>query len=191
MERDARRAEIERRAGAAERVLRRRAARMGDGAVAAAPSRERIRTAGFTIIELIVTMALFGVMLAIAMPHAQRSSITLWNANEQLLSDLRRARADALTRGDHFVLEVTGASSYRERRMQLVGNAWLPIDPAVRTRNLPSGVSFTAGVGESFEFNTRGLLVIPDAAGTVQMQDSHTHHSRTVTVWPSGQVVAS
>lgn len=153
--------------------------------------RGRIRTGGFTVLELIVTMSLITILMAVAMPRAPHSSLTLWNSNEQLLGDLRRARADALTRGDHFVLEITGASSYRERRMQLVGLEWLPVDPPIRGRDLPEGITFTAGVGMRFEFNTRGLLVIPDAAGNLQLHDAHSGHNRGITVWPSGQVMAS
>lgn len=159
--------------------------------MAGAARGERIRTRGFTVLELIVTVALMSIMTAIAMPRAPHSSLTLWGANEQLLADLRRSRADALTRGDHFVLEVTGASSYQERRMRLVGTEWLPQDPPVRLRNLPSGITFTAGVGMRFEFNTRGLLVIPDAAGSLQLHDTRSGHNRGVTVWPSGQVMKS
>lgn len=136
-------------------------------------------------------MAMLSIMLAVAMPHAQRSSLTLWGANEQLLADLRRTRADALTRGDHFVLEVTGPDQYVERRMHLVGTEWLPVDPPVRTRTIPDGILFAAGVGERFEFNTRGLLVTPEDAGNLQLHDPHSGHYRSITVWPSGQVVVS
>jgi prepilin-type N-terminal cleavage/methylation domain-containing protein len=183
--------ETGRRDGASRDVLRQRAARVRVGTATVACRRGRIRTAGFTVLELIVTMSVFSILLAVAMPRAQRSSITLWNANEQLLSDLRRTRADALTHGDHFILSVTGPYEYTERRMRLVGAEWLPVDPPVRTRTLPDGLTFSAGVGEKFEFNTRGLLVTPDQAGNLQLQDPQSGHMRGVVVWPSGQVVAS
>jgi hypothetical protein len=38
------------------------------------------------------------------------------------------------------------------------------------------------------EHTTRGLLVTPDAAATIVVEDWTTPHQRTVTVWPSGQV---
>jgi hypothetical protein len=123
------------------------------------------------------------------MPHSPRGAFALWNANAQLLADIRRTRADALIRGDHFRLDVSGPSDYKEYRLRLVGNEWLPQNPPVRSGTLPPGITFTAGVGKQFEFNTRGLLVDPDAAGTVALHDSNSGHTRHMTVWPSGQVI--
>ena len=143
---------------------------------------------GFTLLELMVAVALFSIITAVALPTFGSNPYALWTAQQQLLGDLRMTRSDALTKGDHFRFDVKSASTYEEHRMQLVGTQWLPRDPAVRTGTLPSGVTFTSGVGSQFEFNTRGLMLNPGAATTLTLADSRTGHNRVVTVWPSGQV---
>ena len=48
--------------------------------------------------------------------------------------------------------------------------------------------ALVAGAGSTFEFNTRGMLILPGAATTLVLSDASTGHTRNVTVWPSGQV---
>lgn len=164
---------------------------MSDVNVPLPPGRryESVSLRGFTLLELLVAMAVFGITLGMAMPHSTRDTLALWDANQQLLADLRRTRGDALIQGDHFRLDVSGASEYKEYRMRLVGAEWLPQEPPVRSRTLPTGVTFTAGVGKQLEFNTRGLLVDPNTAGAVELTDSRSGKTRRTTIWPSGQVI--
>jgi hypothetical protein len=68
------------------------------------------------------------------------------------------------------------------------GVAWVKNVEPKRTRTLPEGVVFSAGVGAQFEFNTRGLLVLPYAAQSLRIHDLATSLERQITVWPSGQV---
>lgn len=145
---------------------------------------------GFTLLELLVTLGLLGVVMGIAVPHFSKRSFDLWDAQQQLLGDLRSTRADALTKGDHFRFDVTGVNTYVERRLQLVGAAWVPTAHPIRTRTLPAGATFITGVGNRFEFNTRGLLVDTNQAATLTLSDAETHAQRPVRIWPSGQVTA-
>jgi len=158
----------------------------GMGDAGASPRHRNGR--GLTLLELLVTMAVFGIALGIAVPQTPRGAFVLWGADRQLLADLRETRAGALIKGDHFRFDVTGASTYAEYRMRLQGNVWVVSGPPLRGRTLPSGVIFTAGVGTQLEFNTRGLLVTPGAAASLALSDAHTGHTRQITVWPSGQV---
>ena len=135
-----------------------------------------------------MTLSLVGIIVGIASPRASSNGFDMWQAQAQLIGDLRQTRADALSGGDHFVLEVVNATSYREHRMSWNGTSWVKNVIAKRQRTLPDGVVFSAGVGASFEFNTRGLLVLPDAAQSLRVRDSDTGHERQITVWPSGQV---
>lgn len=155
--------------------------------------RERHKsTRGMSLIEMLVALAIFAVALGIAVPRVQNGAFALWNAEQLVLGDLRYTRAQALTKGDHFVFQVNDDQSYSIHRMELNGAVWEPSNPPVRSRSLPSGVIFTAGfaagVGANFEFNTRGLLVLPGAAQSLRLYDNYTLLTRQITVWPSGQV---
>jgi prepilin-type N-terminal cleavage/methylation domain-containing protein len=162
--------------------------RLSDARSSVRHFRPRGAQRGLTLIECLVTMALVGVVLGIATPTLPRGTYALWGAHQQLLADLRRTRADALTRGDHYRLDVTSANTYAEFRLRLVGTVWVADAEALLNRTLPDGISFTAGIGTTFEFNTRGLLVLPEAAASLELTDTHSEHARAVTVWPSGQV---
>ena len=144
---------------------------------------------GYTIMELMTVVGLTGIILAMAIPNIPRGTYDLWGTQTLFLGDIRAARTLALTKGDHFRLVVTAAGTYDVRRMQLLGAIWIDrVQPPLTSRTLPAHVTFAAGVNNSYEFNTRGLLVNPNAVQSVLLTDSRSGHYRGVTVWPSGQV---
>lgn len=161
---------------------------MIDGAVTAGRAPRYRTERGLTVLELLVAMAVFAIAAAVAIPTMPRGAYALWGANQQLLGDFRLTRSDALTKGDHFRLDVVSGTTYQEYRLAFVGGVWVPSGAPVRMRTLPPGISFVGGVGLVFEFNTRGLLLNPGAAATLTLQDTYSGHTRSVTVWPSGQV---
>jgi hypothetical protein len=147
------------------------------------------RERGISAIELVATIALMGVVAGVAMPSMTRQPYALWNAQATLIGDLRQARAEAITRGDHFRVDITGTNTYTVSRMQLnADGTWTPRVPAWRSRTLPSNVQIVTGSGLGFEFNTRGLMVNPSWAATLVMYDYDKALTRWVTIWPSGQV---
>lgn len=149
------------------------------------------RVRGFTLIELLTTIGLLAVVAGMAIPHMPRGTYDLWTTQVQFLSDMRRARTSALTMGDHYRVVITANNHYEVRRMQLQPDnvTWLdrPGAPLI-SRTFGSSITFTSGVNNAYEFNTRGLLVIPTAVFTISMYDARTLKSRNITVWPSGQV---
>jgi prepilin-type N-terminal cleavage/methylation domain-containing protein len=164
--------------------------RVGDADVTLAPVLRYKDVRGFSVIELMVTVGIFAVALGVAIPLLPNRPYALWAAQQQLLADLRVARSDALTKGDHFRVRITSTSQYAEYRMTLVGANWVENATPLRSRTLPAGVTLgTAAVGNVFEFSTRGLMLNPGAATTLALTDAHTGYLRNVTVWPSGQVV--
>lgn len=144
---------------------------------------------GLSVIELLVAMGLMTIILAIAVPRSPKGAFALFQAHQQVLGDLRLARAHAMTRGDHFQFKVTGGNTYEEYRMKFDGASWIPAAVPVRSAKLPAGVEFdAASVGATFEFDTRGLLTPPDTARTIVLSDTKTGHAENATVWASGQV---
>lgn len=163
---------------------------MGDADASLPPSRAYKRERGMTVIELLVALAIFGVLAGIALPQFRPGAFNLQTAQNQLLADMRRTRDDALTRGDHYRLDIISVSQYAEYHLTVAGGVWTVSGGALFTRNLPTGITLAAAaVGRSFEFNTRGLMLNPGAATTLTITDSPNSHTRSVTVWPSGQVV--
>jgi prepilin-type N-terminal cleavage/methylation domain-containing protein len=143
---------------------------------------------GFTVIELLVAMSLFAVMVGTALAAFPRKPYAVWTAQAELVAELRRARNDALTRGDHFRLVLTDSNNWATYRLTLVGGAWVVSGAPVRSGTWASGAEITTGVGGQFEFTTRGLMLTPGAATTIVVQDVDSGYHRGVTIWPSGQV---
>jgi prepilin-type N-terminal cleavage/methylation domain-containing protein len=143
---------------------------------------------GFTIIELLVVVAIIAIMAGTAYSRLPRNPYSVWIAQNQVLADIRHARDDALTKGDHFRVDITNSTSYVTYRLQLVGGVWVPNGPAIRSGTLQNGIVFTSGIGRQLEFTTRGLMLVPDAACTLTLYHAPSSTYRTITVWPSGQV---
>jgi Tfp pilus assembly protein FimT len=157
------------------------------------PRRSRLfgrRQAGFSTLEMLAAIAVLGVAIRFGVPKlAGGSDLALYQAHEQLVADLRNTRADALIAGDHFQLEITANNKWNEYRMALQNDGkWKASNNATRSRKLPTGLAFTAGIGSQFEFNTRGLLVGANQTATLTLKDSRTNLTQSVSVWPSGQV---
>jgi len=143
---------------------------------------------GFTVIELLVVVAMLAIMAGTAYSRLPLNPYTVWITQNQVLSDIRHARDDALTKGDHFRVDITDSTHYVTYRLQLVGAVWVPNGPAIRSATLQNGIVFTTGIGRQLEFTTRGLMLVPDAATTLTLYHSASSTTRTITIWPSGQV---
>lgn len=169
------------------RTLRQTAWRARDVRVAPRHVR-RHATAGFSLVELIVAFVFFAVMAGTALSVLPRNSHGVWNAQATLVAELRRARNEALTKGDHFRVSITSATTWATHRMTLVGNVWTPGASPIRSGTFPGQTTVTSGVGLSFEFMTRGLMVNPSAAATIVLKDPNSPYQRSVIVYPSGQV---
>ena len=143
---------------------------------------------GFTLVELCVAMGLLAIIVGTALAAFPRTPYAVWTAQAELVAELRRARNDALTKGDHFRVVLTSATTWETHRLNLVGGVWVPTGAPIRQGTLPSGAAMTSGVGGQFEYTTRGLMLAPGAATTIVVEDEDSLLQRSVTVWPSGQV---
>jgi hypothetical protein len=138
--------------------------------------------------ELMITAAIISAAAAMAIPRRD-SVFALRGAHSTFVADMRMTRGTAIAEGVHFRLEIFDSTSYGILRMMEGGGGWVQDgDPEIE-RTLPPHVTFSGGVGDGYEFNTRGLVVEPATQVTVTLVDSSTGQSRTVDLWPSGQVV--
>lgn len=138
--------------------------------------------------ELMVTAAIISVAAAMAIPKRD-SVFALRGAQGTFVADLRMTRGASIAEGVHFRLEIFDATTYGILRMMEAGGGWVQDGDPETERTLPPHVTFSGGVGDGYEFNTRGLVIEPTTQVTVTLVDSSTGQSRTVDLWPSGQVV--
>jgi prepilin-type N-terminal cleavage/methylation domain-containing protein len=153
-------------------------------------ARRRGPQRGYSILELLVVSVIVSIAAAAAMPRREQGLFALHNAQSGLVADMRMTRSSAIAQGVHFRLAIADSRNYTIHRMLESGGGWVEDGDPVVERELPPTVSFSGGVGEGYEFNTRGFLVDPNFLQTLTLVDSATGGYRTVDVWPSGQVIS-
>jgi len=134
-------------------------------------------------------MGMIGTLGAVAVPTRVTGAFDLRTTQSIFVADMRMARGTAIARAVHYRLDIFDPHSYGVLKMKEASGAWVQDGAPVLTRDLPASVSVTTGVGTGYEFNTRGIMVDPTTPFTITLVDSDTSQSRTVDVWPSGQVV--
>lgn len=156
------------------------------------PSIRRQRSSpGYTLIEVLVGMAVFGVLISTALPHYHADRLQLGAAQWQVLAVLRDARALAISHNLHFAVRVAAADRLVVQRLRQVGTAWEPDGDPLRTLRLPSPASVASDdVGARVEFNGRGVAVNLTTPRRIGLQDSF-GAAKALEVWPSGEINAS
>jgi Tfp pilus assembly protein FimT len=145
-----------------------------------------------SMIELLIAISMIALMIAVAVPRLNRSDLNMPIAVQDLLGNIRMARASAVSRGVHY--RVTLASSYTIQRLkQNDDGTWDPDGSPAQRGDLPHDISITEGEGSVIEFDTRGLLVsqeedTPPDVITVELHDGQHGGDKTIQIWPSGQV---
>lgn len=144
---------------------------------------------GYSLLELLTSMAIFGVIAAAGIPHLDTRRQDLNTAVSTIIADIRFARSRAITSGTHYVMKRINASKYQIQRFEESGTTWV-FHSVAKTIELPSYITIALSP-TTLEFNTRGMMVTSLVSGsfvTLTVTDSKFDAEHTVSVWPSGQV---
>ena len=163
---------------------------------------------GFTLIELIVTLSIFGIMMVIAIPSFlnYRPTMKLKGAARDISSSFQWARMKAVSENNTFAVKFTcnSYSIYDDNdNDDIYADTTDSSDIAVRTSTLPDGISFGVGTnvssgvsgggtpadfitfgGDACDFQPRGTA----DSGTVYITNTK-GESYAVTVSSSGRVL--
>jgi len=146
---------------------------------------------GYTLIEVLVAMSVFGVLVGTALPHYHANRLQLGAAHQQLVAALRDARGLAVSHNLHFAVEVTGADQIVVQRLRQVGTAWESDGAPLRTLRLQSPSSVAPGmVGVRVEFNGRGAAVNLATPQRIDLRDTF-GATKSLQIWPSGEINVS
>jgi prepilin-type N-terminal cleavage/methylation domain-containing protein len=138
------------------------------------------KQAGFSLMELMVTLAILAVLLSIAIPNfiGWMPARRLESAAGDVQSALQSARMTAVKENTCVVIEFSSSNdNYRifvDNGGDTPGNACNKTqdadEPTIKTGELPAGVDLVSATPQSsIEFNGRGF---PDNATTISLKNS-------------------
>lgn len=150
---------------------------------------------GVSLMEVLVTLAFVGLLSALPLANLNRPGLKLADALDDLASNIRLARANAISRSTHYLVTIN-SNSYSIQRLQDPDgdDVWEPDGAFAEQKfELPAGITISEGVGAQIEFTTRGLLApfsdrTPADVVTIRLSIKGGSQSEAIDVWPSGQV---
>jgi hypothetical protein len=141
--------------------------------------------AGYSVVETLTGIAIFGVLAAAALPHIDTRRTDMRSTINQVVGDYRWARIRAITSGVHFSVVWSSGSHYQVKRLKLSGSTWV-LDTVVKDVMLPANV-VRWGWPDAAEFNTRGLMVgAPDMGVWQNFVDTQFGATVLLGVWAAG-----
>lgn len=147
------------------------------------------RSKGFTLVELLITVSLVGVLAAIAIPSF--SSVIQNSRAETEVGDLQRAlnftRLEAINRGMNMTLMPTSGTSWNTELKVVLSS---DVNTVIRTVGaMSSGATVSAPSVSVIEFSNLGGLITPSSS--VVMTYTLGTISKTVYVCLNGRIVSS
>jgi prepilin-type N-terminal cleavage/methylation domain-containing protein len=150
------------------------------------------KSEGFTIIELIVVVAILAIIAAIAIPSFQRYAVNgnLRSAARDIISDFNALKGRAVAENQEYRLAINGNQYTIQRCTDSTSpcGTWGP--PPADMASLKSPASFSGDIvmspNATYTFQTRGIVT---PAGTIGFTNSR-GSTATVTVNTAGKTSA-
>jgi Tfp pilus assembly protein FimT len=150
------------------------------------------------MIEVIVAMSILAVVARIAIPHLDPRRMRINAAQQLVASNLRLARAKAITKSVHYRIDFIDANRLQVAPMVQDGTGSWSIDDAQKQIvALPTKTHFASGtqcvspcqpiIGTNIEFNSRGITTNLAALAQITLVDDF-GVSKALQAWPSGQI---
>ena len=149
------------------------------------------RNAGFTLVELIITIALVAILAAIALPSFREFNIRMQvtqNTND-LVHDLNMARAEAVKRGIDVVVEAN--TTWSDGWAVKAGTEEISTHAAINPQYSIESKSTGGGTDDVITFRPTGSLLDATAFDINvcrPAQDANSAQSRRITVLGSGLI---
>ena len=144
------------------------------------------RRNGFTLIELIVVIAILAIMASIGIPSYQRMILnnSVTSASNGLVGFLQMARSEAVTRKEDVTVTANGGNWHAGATMRDASNTTLKVLPAASV-----GVSIVGGV-DVLTYRADGALNPMLCREFTVSEDSGAVNSRSLHISPIGQTIS-
>lgn len=131
---------------------------------------------GFTLIELIIIIAIMGIITSTFIPRNRASDYRLYSQARLLTNEIRMTRYKVMTEGG-FQGIVINENSY-----SIVNDS-----KVIRKVELGEDFHITENLGSKIKFDLNG---IPIKGGSITIKDKHTKKSHIITIVPyTGRVL--
>ncbi|CAG0941385.1 hypothetical protein ANRL1_00525 [Anaerolineae bacterium] len=156
----------------------------------------RSQAGGFTLIEVMVVVAIMGILIAVALPPFVnwRNNLGYRQTARGMTAMLREAKSLAITRNvQQRVVFKPNSSSYTllrgDRAYNTQASGWMPVQAQKSPANtaIRSGIDGTSRANVSVQFNPNGTAIISPSDGTVTLNEG-TAVQYQITVTSSGMI---
>ncbi|MGH8147086.1 MAG: GspH/FimT family pseudopilin [Rhodanobacteraceae bacterium] len=146
--------------------------------------RRSVRICGFTLVELMVTLAVAAILLMIAVPSFQHiiASTNLAGVNNDLTGDLQYARTEAVSRQVNVAVAASAGSWQNGWIVGVSSTAGAPVSPVLRRHSPVSPqykIAYNAngGVAGKLTFQPQGSIVAAGSGVCFTISATHGEHN--------------